>query len=111
MPLLTFVYDDGREERLECLDGMSVLECALYYGLAGVRGRCGGVGTCGTCHCSVLGGWVNRVAEMTEDEEDILADLDGFSEHSRLACQIRMRKDLDGLRVQWLSPGPIEGTA
>ncbi len=108
--LLTFVHADGHEERLEYLAGMSVLECALYYGMAGIRGRCGGVGTCATCHCSVLGGWLKRVAPATEEEIDLLADCDGFSEHSRLACQIRLTPALDGLRVAWLGQGPTEGS-
>ncbi len=111
MPLLTFVHDDGNEERLECPIGMSVLECALYYGMAGIRGRCGGVGTCGTCHCSVLGSWILRVGPASDDELEVLAYLDDATEYSRLACQIRMTQALDGLRVQWLSPGPIEGSA
>ena len=108
--LLTFVHADGHEERLEYVEGISVLECALHYGMAGIRGRCGGVGTCGTCHCSVLGGWLKRVAPATPDELDLLEDLDGFSEHSRLACQIRMTRALDGLRVCWLGAGPTEGS-
>jgi 2Fe-2S ferredoxin len=111
VPLLTFVHVDGHEERLECAEGMSVLECALYYGIAGIRGRCGGVGTCGTCHCSVLGGWLARVAPTTDAEAEVLEQLDDYSERSRLACQIRMSNALSGLRVQWLAPGPTEGAA
>ena len=110
MPLLTFLHDDGHEERLECTLGMSVLEVALHYGMAGIRGRCGGVGTCGTCHCRVLGNWMLRVGPPSDAELEVLEHLDDATEHSRLACQIRMTKELDGLRVQWLGAGPIEGS-
>lgn len=111
MPAMIFVHADGSEERLECREGMTVLDGALHYGIAGVRGQCGGVAICGTCHCRVLGGWVARVGPASGVEAELLEVMDDTVEGSRLACQIRVTKELDGVRIQWLAPGPVEGAA
>ena len=46
-----------------------------------------------------------RLPEITEDEEDMLDLAAGATRTSRLACQIVLRADLDGLTVR--IPGEV----
>ena len=48
----------------------------------------------------VDGAWFKKLAEPTEDEEDMLDLAFGLTETSRLGCQIVMTEALDGLVVK-----------
>lgn len=63
-----------------------------------VPGSCGGIASCGTCHIAILEGKVS--AEMSEDEDWMLDDLDNREKNSRLSCQIPTVADLDGLKIK-----------
>lgn len=41
-----------------------------------------------------------KMAEPDDDENDMLDLAFGLTETSRLGCQVKMSKDLDGLRVK-----------
>ncbi|MFT7668961.1 MAG: 2Fe-2S ferredoxin [Planctomycetota bacterium] len=47
---------------------------------------CGGVNACSTCHVRVTEGF-DSLCEISEQEEDMLDNAPGVTEHSRLACQ------------------------
>ena len=66
----------------------SYLECA-----------CSGNAMCSTCHVYVDPRWVNSLVPPAEDELDILDLVANFKETSRLGCQIRLTKELDGIFV------------
>jgi ferredoxin len=63
-----------------------------------VKGTCGGMALCSTCHVYVLSDHV--LPEMTMDEEIILDQAFFVQNNSRLGCQIKMSLQLDGLRVK-----------
>ena len=42
----------------------------------------------------------NKMDEPDDDENDMLDLAFGLTETSRLGCQVKMRPDLDGLRVK-----------
>ena len=42
----------------------------------------------------------NKMDEPDDDENDMLDLAFGLTETSRLGCQVKMRPDLDGLRVR-----------
>ncbi len=69
-----------------------------------VKGTCGGMALCSTCQVYVLSGHV--LGEKSEDEEDMLDQAFFVEENSRLGCQIKLRPELDGLRVK-LAPEPV----
>ena len=105
VPTVIFVHADGREQACTAVDGTTVLDCALDAGVQGLGGQCGGAATCGTCHCYVAPGFMARVGPPEGDEADLIPWLDAPQANSRLACQIRLTADLDGLRV-WI-PGEL----
>lgn len=63
-----------------------------------VEGTCGGMALCASCHMYVESD--HELTEMSEDEEDMLDQAFFVEENSRLGCQIKLHKDLDGLKVK-----------
>lgn len=75
------------------------MEAAVAGGIAEILGDCGGNLSCCTCHCYVDADWAGRLEAPAAAE---LAMLDGVlepREHSRLACQIRVAPELDGIEL------------
>lgn len=66
-----------------------------------MEGACGGSCACSTCHVIVESQELyDAMAEPDDDENDMLDLAFGLTETSRLGCQVKMAKELDGLRVQ-----------
>ncbi len=103
MPRMTFIERDGTRREVDAPLGLSVLEIAHKYGID-IEGACEGSLACSTCHVIVEPAWFKRLADPTEDEEDMLDLAFGLTETSRLGCQIVMTEKLDGLVVK-LPPG------
>ena len=59
---------------------------------------------CSTCHVLIAAQDFGRVPAASEDEEDMLDLAVGASRTSRLACQIVLTPDLDGITVR-MPPG------
>jgi ferredoxin len=66
---------------------------------AEIAAICGGCAGCGTCHVHVAENWLGRLAPIQSDEDTILSFSDWRRSNSRLACQIQVTDDLDGLAV------------
>ena len=64
-----------------------------------LEGACEGSLACSTCHLIVDPDDYERLAEPTEDEEDMLDLAFGLTHTSRLGCQIILTEELDGLTV------------
>ncbi|WP_395803780.1 2Fe-2S iron-sulfur cluster-binding protein [Daejeonella sp.] len=71
---------------------MEVLKASGYTILA----TCGGMALCATCHVQVLKG-LEQLPEAGNDEMDMLDTLPDANFDSRLACQIRMSENLNGM--------------
>jgi 2Fe-2S ferredoxin len=99
MPKMTFVERDGTRREVDAPQGLSVLEIAHRHGVD-IEGACEGSLACSTCHVIVDPAWFARLAEPSEDEEDMLDLAFGLERTSRLGCQIRMSDALDGLVVK-----------
>jgi ferredoxin, 2Fe-2S len=99
MPKMTFIERDGTRREVDAPPGLSVLEIAHQHGVD-IEGACEGSLACSTCHVIVDPAWFARLAEPTEDEEDMLDLAFGLTKTSRLGCQIVMTKVLDGLVVK-----------
>jgi 2Fe-2S ferredoxin len=76
---------------------MNLMELCKSYELP-VKGTCGGMALCSTCHVYVLSD--HELHEMTEDEENILDQAFFVEDNSRLGCQIHLHDDLNGLEVK-----------
>ena len=60
-------------------------------------GACGGCQACSTCHIYIEPEYLSLIAMADEKEEDILDMVDDLEDNSRLACAIKITKELDGI--------------
>ena len=99
MPKMTFIERDGTRREVDAPLGLSVLEIAHRHGVD-IEGACEGSLACATCHVYVAAEWWNAVGEP-DDVEFAMLDMvaDVMKDTSRLGCQIKMNRDLDGLEV------------
>jgi ferredoxin len=89
---------EGVPHTLEGRDGDRVMILARAAGLP-VKGECEASLACATCHMIVDPLWADRLDPPTEEEEAMLDTVFDLSATSRLSCQIRLRADLDGIRL------------
>ena len=98
MPRMAFINVDGSKVEVDAPVGLSVLEIARANDID-IEGACEGSLACSTCHVIVAPVDFERLAEASEDEEDMLDLAFGLTATSRLGCQIIIREELDGLTV------------
>ncbi|MEY4160453.1 MAG: hypothetical protein RLZZ136_1074 [Pseudomonadota bacterium] len=101
MPKVTYVQFDGSQQTVDVPLGENVMRGALYNGIDGIAGECGGAPSCATCHCYVDDAWAEQAGKAANAAEADL--LEGAASElrptSRLSCQIVMTDALDGLIV------------
>jgi ferredoxin len=94
---ITIEDRNGEQQAIEIpeeisLSLMEVLKASEYNILA----TCGGIALCATCHVQVLKG-LDALPEAGNEEMDMLDTLPDAGFESRLACQIRMSENLNGM--------------
>jgi 2Fe-2S ferredoxin len=94
---ITIEDRNGEQQSIEIpeeisLSLMEVLKASEYNILA----TCGGMALCATCHVQVLKG-LEDLPEAGNEEMDMLDTLPDAGFDSRLACQIRMSENLNGM--------------
>jgi ferredoxin, 2Fe-2S len=104
MPRMTFITAAGERQEIEAPSGLSVMEIARMHDL-GIEGACEGSIACATCHVIVDAAYAGRLGEASAEEEEMLDLAVGVQPTSRLACQIVLTDDLDGLTVRL--PGSV----
>jgi 2Fe-2S ferredoxin len=90
---------DGSQCRFAALAGQSLKDALKGAGVDEVLGLCGGFASCGTCHVHVAEDWLQRLPPMQADEIELLGYSDWRQPNSRLACQILLTEDLDGIAL------------
>ena len=80
---------------------MNLMEVVRMHELApeGTIGICGGMAMCASCQCYVLS-HEHLLPEKSYEEEDMLDQAFFVKDNSRLACQINMIPELEGLEVK-----------
>jgi 2Fe-2S ferredoxin len=97
--MITLTIEDraGRREPVEIPEGinlslMEVLKASDHNILA----TCGGMALCATCHVQVVEG-PGQYFHPSDLELDLLDTLPDAGPDSRLACQLRISEDMDGM--------------
>lgn len=90
--------DDEKTLSVEASDGDNLLTIAQIHDQP-LEGTCEGQMACSTCHVIVEAADFDRLPPATEMEEDMLDLAAGARRTSRLACQITLTPELDGLTV------------
>ncbi|GJN75461.1 Ferredoxin [Purpureocillium lilacinum] len=97
---VTFIEKDGEEHKFAVSEGDNLLDIAQANDLE-MEGACGGSCACSTCHVIVVDeDKYDKMPEPEDDENDMLDLAFGLTETSRLGCQVKMTKELDGLVVK-----------
>jgi 2Fe-2S ferredoxin len=99
MPKVIFKAFNGTVTSVDVPAGTSLMRAATDNRIAGIDGDCGGNCACATCHVYVDPAWTARTGERTHSEKDMLNLVSELRENSRLACQITLEDELDGLIV------------
>lgn len=95
---VTFIAADGGTVETAGEEGLVLLEVAQAAGMP-LEGTCEGQMACSTCHVIVDGEWFDRLPDASEEEEDMLDLAASVARTSRLACQIVLTPELDGLKA------------
>lgn len=103
MDVVTFYVheEDGSETELQAPTdcGLSLMETLKGYDYP-IKSTCGGMALCATCHIEVLSD--NELPEQQDAELDMLDTVPNLTDNSRLACQLPIADNLDGLHLSIL---------
>jgi len=100
MPKVTFIEKSGAERVVDAPLGASLMEAAKRNDVQGIAADCGGCCICGTCHVYITPEWRAAVGERSDIEAATMEFSENVRGESRLACQIKLTQDLDGLVVR-----------
>ncbi|KAI5288789.1 mitochondrial matrix iron-sulfur protein [Ascosphaera acerosa] len=97
---ISFIDKDGEKYDFTVAEGDNLLDIAQANDLE-MEGACGGSCACSTCHVIVEdAAMYEKMPEPDDDENDMLDLAFGLTETSRLGCQVKMTRELDGLVVR-----------
>ena len=77
---VTFIEHNGTVRNVEVEEGTSLMDAA-----------------CGTCHLFIEAEWRDKVSPVEETERSMLDFVEDDGPGSRLGCQIKLTRALDGL--------------
>jgi 2Fe-2S ferredoxin len=100
MAQITYIEHDGTEHVVDVKDGLSVMEGAVKNNVPGIDADCGGACACATCHVYVDDAWLARLGGHSDMESSMLDFAESVTPASRLACQLKVSGDLNGLVVR-----------
>lgn len=99
MPKVTFIDSEGAERTILAEVGYSLMEVARNNDVPGIIAECGGMCACATCHVFIDRAYLDAVGIAGADEAALLEFVDDAQTNSRLACQVAVTQQLDGVRV------------
>ena len=90
---------EGAEHNLEAPTdmNMNLMEVCKAYELP-VKGTCGGMAMCASCHCYIES--EHDLSQLSDDEEDMLDQAFFVEDNSRLGCQVFVKEEHNGLRIR-----------
>ena len=100
MPNVIFIDANGKSTTVDCPVGVSLMKCAQRHAISGIYGECSGQQMCATCHVYVADNFLNTLAEITDDENEMLDSTASDRRHnSRLSCTIIIKPEHENLVV------------
>src|ERR1700722_16687089 len=99
MPKIVFTEPGGARREIDAPAGITLMEAARQYGVAGIVAQCGGACACATCHVYIDPAWLDKLEAREDMEEGMLEIAWEPRGNSCLSCQIHITADLEGLQV------------
>jgi ferredoxin, 2Fe-2S len=101
MVTVTYIEADGEETELDVQEGWTLMQAAVSNGVDGIEAECGGSCCCATCHCYVDEEYLDKLQDPAENELEMLEEtVAERKSNSRLACQVTVTADMDGMIVR-----------
>jgi ferredoxin, 2Fe-2S len=100
MANITFIEADESKHMVDSLPGETLMQAAVRAGVPGILAMCGGGCACATCHVHIDPRWADACNAPTGLEKDLLEMLSDADADSRLACQVTISENLDGVLVR-----------
>jgi 2Fe-2S ferredoxin len=98
MTKVVFIERNGNTKTVKAANKTTLLQVAHANDID-MEGACEGSLACSTCHVIVADEWFKKLPQASANEEDMLDLTYGVTRTSRLACQITVTEDMDGLTV------------
>jgi len=95
---ITVTDQSGVTHTIAAVPGVSLMIALKQAGLS-VKAECGGCCLCSTCQVYVADNWQGRLPTKSDDEDVTLSEGYETNASSRLACQIEVTDEMDGLAV------------
>ncbi len=89
---------NDKEFKVNGNEGETLLECALRNNVP-LIGGCGGAGICGSCNVDIDPLYISKIPEPEGNEQDVIEYLPMYRPTTRLACQVVITKEMDGMVV------------
>jgi len=97
---ITFVSRNGQRHEVRSPTNRTLMEAATKSNVPGIDAECGGSCACATCHVYVDEQWTSTVGQRKPVESEMIEfSSEELKSNSRLACQIVLTNELDGLVV------------
>jgi len=97
MPKITFIDYENNANTVQAEVGQSLMEAATQNDVDGIDADCGGACACATCHVYINAEWLKVLESASDIEQEMLEVVEELQDNSRLACQIKVTEEMDGL--------------
>ena len=97
---VTFITRGEVVHDVEATEGLTLMQAAVNNIVPGIEADCGGACACGTCHVYVDPAWQEATGTASEMEAGMLEFAVDPQPNSRLSCQIKITRGLEGLVVR-----------
>lgn len=99
MITINYIQHDGTKHTVQVESGSSLMKGAMLNNVPGIIAECGGACACATCHVYIPSAWQSQLPTALATETDMLECANEIRDNSRLACQITLTPELDGIEV------------
>ena len=101
MVKVNFIRDSGETLSVDMPVGYTIMEAAKELDIPEIPADCGGSCACATCHIHVdMLKWPQLKIEENSLEQELLEYEKGYTDESRLACQIQLNDELNNVTVK-----------
>jgi 2Fe-2S ferredoxin len=99
MPQLTCINPNEQAINVSFEPGETILQATYRAGVDGILAECGGGCSCATCHVILNENWDGTLEEPSVQEADMLSFAVDPTPYSRLACQVQLTDQHEGLTL------------
>ena len=108
--ITVYFVRDGSKIRVDVPEGTTLMEAAKdsHVPIHEIPADCGGSWACCTCHIHLTDQWVDKLGKIdynSPELELIEYEKEFIEGKSRLACQIKLKPEHDGLIVNLINNG------